>query len=90
MVYCKVYTDNYSSFNSGPYLILFEALLFMHANRILWDERTVQKAFLAVRDNSKQEQLEKKLKEAADHDALMTADHEALEEDEHETLDSEY
>ena len=69
--------------------IRFEALLFLHANRIIWDERTVQKALLAVRDYSKLEQLEKKLKEAADHEALMTADHEVLDVDEQVTLDCE-
>ncbi len=69
--------------------ILFEALLFLLASRINWDKRTVQKALLPVRDISKLEQLEKKLKEAADHEALMTADHEALDADEHATLDCE-
>ena len=69
--------------------ILLETLLFLRANRILWDKRIVQKALLAVRDNSKLEQLEKKLKEAADHKALMAADHDALDADEHVTLDCE-
>ncbi len=69
--------------------ILLETLLFLCANRILWDKRIVQKALLAVRDNSKLEQLEKKLKEAADHKALMAADHDALDADEHVTLDCE-
>ena len=48
---------------------------------LVWDERTVQKALFAVRDKSKQERLEKKLKEAADHEDLDTADHKALDSD---------
>jgi hypothetical protein len=51
--------------------ILFEALLFLRLNRTLWNERTVQMAHLAVREQSKNERLEKKLKEAADHEALV-------------------
>ena len=47
--------------------------------------------WLACRNKSasKLEQLEKKLKEAADHEALMTADHEVLDVDEQVTLDCE-
>ena len=51
--------------------ILFEALLFLRLNRTLWNERTVQMACLAVREQSKNDRLEKKLKEAADHEALV-------------------
>jgi hypothetical protein len=69
--------------------MLFEALLFLRANRTLWDEKTVQKALLEVRDKSNQERLEKKMKEAAGHEALTTADYEVLDMDEHEALDSE-
>jgi hypothetical protein len=51
--------------------ILFEALLFLRLNCTLWNERTVQMAHLAVREQSKNECLEKKLKEAADHEAFL-------------------
>jgi hypothetical protein len=47
--------------------ILFEALLFLRANRDLWDERTVQAALNTVRKDEKDEQLSKKLNEADDH-----------------------
>jgi hypothetical protein len=29
--------------------IVFEAILFLHMNRVLWDERTVMEALAAVR-----------------------------------------
>jgi hypothetical protein len=47
--------------------ILFEALLFLRANRDLWDERTVQAALNTVRKDEKDERLSKKLNEADDH-----------------------
>ena len=56
--------------------ILFEALLFLRLNRTIWNERTVQMACLAVREQSKNDRLEKKLKEAADHEALVVGNEE--------------
>jgi hypothetical protein len=49
--------------------ILFEALLFLRANRDLWDERTVQAALTlnTVRKDEKDERLRKKLNAADDH-----------------------
>ena len=47
--------------------ILFEALLFLRANRDLWDERTVQAALNTVRKDEKDEWLSKKLNAADDH-----------------------
>ena len=46
--------------------IIFEALLFLRANRVLWDERTVQAAIHAAQKDDKDERLAKKLKEAED------------------------
>jgi hypothetical protein len=46
--------------------ILFEALLFLRANCVLWDERTVQAAIHAAQKDDKDERLAKKLKEAED------------------------
>jgi hypothetical protein len=48
--------------------VLFEALLFLHSNRTLWDVRTVQRALLAVRDDQKSDRLKKKLTEVAEAD----------------------
>jgi hypothetical protein len=43
--------------------IFFEAVLFLRCNRYLWDEKTVQEALLAVKDDQKMDRLEKKLQE---------------------------
>ena len=43
--------------------IFFEAISFLRYNRYLWDEKTVQEAYLAVRDDQKMERLETKLQE---------------------------
>jgi hypothetical protein len=43
--------------------IFFEAVLFLCCNRYLWDEKTVQEALLAVKDDQKMDRLEKKLQE---------------------------
>ena len=45
--------------------MMFEALLFLRANRELWDETTVQKAMNAVRREQKDERLQKKMDDAA-------------------------
>ena len=43
--------------------IFFEAISFLRYNRYLWDEKTVQEAYLAVKDDQKTNRLEKKLRE---------------------------
>ena len=43
--------------------IFFEAISFLRYNRYLWDEKTVQEAYLAVKDDQKMERLETKLQE---------------------------
>ena len=43
--------------------IFFEAISFLRYNRYLWDEKTVQEAYLAVKDDQKMERLEMKLQE---------------------------
>ncbi len=41
--------------------IVFEAILFLRMNRVLWDERTVMEALAAVRADQKNERLQMKL-----------------------------
>ena len=41
--------------------IVFEAILFLHMNRALWDERAVMEALVAVSADQKDEHLKKKL-----------------------------
>ena len=48
--------------------VLFEALLFLHSNRTLWDVRTVQRALLAVREDQNSDWLKKKLAKVAEAD----------------------
>ena len=43
--------------------IFFEAILFLHYNRYLWDDKTVQEALLTVKGDQKMDRLEKKLQE---------------------------
>jgi hypothetical protein len=48
--------------------IVFEAILFLRMNRVLWDERTVMKALAAVRADQKDERFQMKLNLANDGD----------------------
>ncbi len=41
--------------------IVFEAILFLRMNRVLWDERMVMEALAAVRADQKDERLQMKL-----------------------------
>ncbi len=41
--------------------IVFEAILFLHMKRVLWDERKVMEALAAVRADQKNERLQMKL-----------------------------
>lgn len=53
--------------------ILFEAILFLRANRALWDENTVKIAMDRVRADQKSERLAKKLKDADEEEAAAAA-----------------
>ena len=48
--------------------IVFEAILFLRMNRVLWDERTVMYASAEVRADQKDERLQMKLDLAKDDD----------------------
>ena len=48
--------------------IVFEAILFLSMNRVLWDERTVKEALAAIRAEQKDECLQVKLDLANDGD----------------------
>jgi hypothetical protein len=41
------------------WLQFFDAILFLLYNRYFWDEKTVQEALLAVKDDQKVDRLEK-------------------------------
>jgi hypothetical protein len=56
----EVHHDNQSLKNGSNF---FEAVLFLRCNRYLWDEKAVQEALLAVKDDQKMDRLEKKLQE---------------------------
>ena len=43
--------------------IFFEAILFLRYNRYLWDEKTVQEAWLTVKGDQKMDRFEKKMQE---------------------------
>ncbi len=60
MVQGEVHHDNQSLKNGSKF---FEAILFLRYNHYLWDEKTVQEALLAVKDDQKMDRLEKKLLE---------------------------
>ena len=60
MVRGKVHHDNQPlSYGSN----FFGAILFLRYNCYLWDEKTVQKALLAVKDDKKTDRLEKKMQQ---------------------------
>ena len=60
--------------------IIFEAMLFLHANCVLWDERTVQAAIHAAQKVDKEERLAKKLKEVEEHAEYQVEDEAGVDE----------
>ena len=56
--------------------IVFEAILFLHMNCALWDERTVMEAIVAVRADQKDDHLKKELELANEQEENEEGDDE--------------
>ena len=59
---------------------MFEALLFLRANKKLWDEHTVKQAMGVVRKDQRNERLHKKINDA-DEEEVEEEEEEEEEED---------
>ncbi len=77
MVRGKVHHDNQSLKNGSNF---FEAILFLLYHRYLWDEKTVQEALLAVKEDQKMDRLKKKMQE-------FSAEEQTEDHDEDEDID---
>ncbi len=73
----RLYNFRLRTYSQPP--IVFEAILFLHMNCVLWDERTVMEALAAVRANLKDEHLQMKLNLANDGDNNKESDVSCLE-----------